>query len=65
MLAYIIHYKDQTRDKAAAECWNISKCELDSVVNRCVPLKKQGNRFKKKHLSKEAFRKIRYKCIII
>ena len=26
-----------------------------------VPMKKQGKRSKKKHLSKEAFRKIRYK----
>ena len=26
-----------------------------------VPMKKQGERSKKKHLSKEAYRKIRYK----
>ena len=35
--------------------------QLDSVINRYVPMKKQGKRSKKKHLSKEAFKKIRYK----
>ncbi len=31
------------------------------LLNRYVPMKKQGKRSEKKHLSKEAFRKIRYK----
>ena len=31
------------------------------LVNRYVPMKKQGKRSKKKHLSKEASKKIRYK----
>ena len=35
--------------------------ELDSEIDSHVPMKKQGKRSKKKHLSKEAFRKIRYK----
>ncbi len=43
------------------ESWNILKRELDSVINRYVPMKKQWKRSKKKHLSKEAFKKIRYK----
>ena len=34
--------------------------ELDSAIDRYVPMKKQGKRSNKKHLSKEAFRKIRY-----
>ena len=42
------------KNKTAAECWNILRSELDSA-------EKQGKRSKKKHLSKEAFRKIRYK----
>ena len=37
------------------------KRELDSAIDRYVPRKKQGKRSKKKRLSKEAFRKIRYK----
>ncbi len=39
--------------------WNILRGELDSAIDRYVPMKKQGS--KKKHLSKEAFKKIRYK----
>ena len=35
--------------------------ELDSAIDSYVPMKKQGKRSKKKHLSKEAFRKIRHK----
>ena len=49
------------KNKTAKECWNILRSELDSAVDRYVPLKKQGKRSKKKHLSKEAFRKIRHK----
>ena len=41
--------------------WNILRGELDSAIDSYVPVKKQGKRSKKKHLSKEAFRKIRYK----
>ena len=48
-------------NKTATECWNILRWELDSAIERYVPMKKQGKRSKKKHLSKEAFRKIRYK----
>ena len=35
--------------------------DIDSAVDSFVPMKKQGKRSKKKHLSKEAFRKIRHK----
>ena len=46
------------KNKAATECWNILRGELDSASDSYVPMKKQGKRSKKKHLSKEAFRKI-------
>ena len=49
------------KNKTAAECWNIVRGELDNAIDSYVPMKKQGKRSKKKHLSKEAFRKIRYK----
>ena len=55
------------KNKTATECWNMLRGELDSEIDSHVPMKKQGERSKKKHLSKEAFRKIRYKqniCII-
>ena len=48
-------------NKTATECWNILRGELDSAIDSYVPMKKQGKRSRKKHLSKEASRKIRYK----
>ena len=49
------------RNKTAIECWNILKYEIGSIVDKFVPLKKQRKRSRKKHLSKEAIRKIAYK----
>ena len=49
------------KNKTATECWNILRGELDSAIDRYVPTKKQWKRSKKKHLSKEAYRNIRYK----
>ena len=56
-----IDWNDKMKNKTATECFNILRGELDSAIDRFVPMKKQGKRSKKKHLSKEAFRKIRYK----
>ena len=49
------------KNKTARECWNILKGEINSAIDSFVPMKKQGKRSKKKHLSKEDFRKIRHK----
>ncbi len=49
------------KNKTATECWNILRGEIDSAIGRYVPIKMQGKRSMKKHLSKEVFRKIRYK----
>ena len=57
----LIDWNDKMKNKTATECWNILRGELDSAVDSYVPMKKQGKRSKKKHLSKEAFRKIRHK----
>ena len=57
----LIDWNDKMKNKTATECWNILRGELDSAIDSCVPMKKQGKRSRKKHLSKEAFRKIRYK----
>ena len=57
----LIDWNDKMNNKTATECWNMLRGELDSAIERYVPMKKQGKRSKKKHLSKEAFRKIRYK----
>ena len=57
----LIDWDDKMKKKTATECWNMLRGELDSAIDSHVPMKKQGKRYKKKHLSKEAFRKIRYK----
>ena len=49
------------KNKTATECWNILRGELDSAIDSYVPMKRQGKRSKKKHLSKGALRKIRHK----
>ena len=56
-----INWNNTLENKTATECWNILKSEIDCIVEQFVPLKKQGKRSKKKHLSKEAIRKIKYK----
>ena len=45
----------------AIECWNILKYEIESIIDKFVPFQKQGKRCRKKHLSKEAIRKIMLK----
>ena len=49
------------KNKTSTECWNILIEGLDSAIDSYVPMKKQGKRSKKKHQSKQAFRKIIYK----
>ena len=49
------------KNKTATKCWNILRGELDSAIDSYVPMKKQVKRSKKKHLSKEVFKNIRYK----
>ena len=56
----LIDGNDKMKNKTATECWNILRRELDSTIDSYVPMKKQGERSKNKHLSKEAFRKIIY-----
>ena len=56
-----IDWNNTLKNKTATECWNILRSEIDCVFDKFVPLKKQGKRSKKKHLSKEAIRKIKYK----
>ena len=45
-------WNDKMKNKTATECWNILEGELDSAIDSYVPMKKQGKRSKKKHLSK-------------
>ena len=38
-----IDWNNTLKNKAATECWHILKSEIDCVVDKFVPLKKQGN----------------------
>ena len=49
------------KNKMATECWIILRSELDSAIDRYVPMKKQGKRYKNKYLSRNGFRMIWYK----
>ena len=51
-------------NKTAIECWNILKYEIERIIDKFVPFQKQGKRSRKKHLSKEAIRKIMLKQTI-
>ena len=48
------------KNKTATERWNILRGEIDSAIDSFVPMKRQGKRSKNKHVSKEAFRKIKH-----
>ena len=52
-----IDWNNTLKNKTATECRNILKSEIDCVVDKFVPLKKQGKRSKTKHLSKEPLEK--------
>ena len=56
-----LDWNNMLMNKTAIECWNILKYELESIIDKFVPLKKQGKLSRKKHLSKEAIRKIVFK----
>ena len=43
-----IDWNDKIKNKTATECWNILRREIDSAIESCVPLKKQGKRSKER-----------------
>ena len=49
-----VDWNNMLMNKTAIECWNILKYEIETIIDKFVPLKKQGKRSRKKHLSKEA-----------
>ena len=48
-------------NKTAIECWNMTKYEIESIIAKFFPLKKQGKWSTKKHLSKETIKNIELK----
>ena len=59
-----LDWNNMLMNKNAIECWNILKYEIERIIDKFVPLKKQGKLPRKKHLSKEAIRKIVFKQIM-
>ena len=53
-----LDWNNMLMNKTAIECCNILKYEIESIIDKFVPFQKQGKRCRKKHLSKEAIRKI-------
>ena len=51
-----LDWNNMLRNKTAIKCRNIKKCDIEQFVS----LKKQGKRSRKKHLLKEAIRKLAY-----
>ena len=37
-----LDWNNMLRNKIAIECWNILNYEIESIIDKCVPLKKQG-----------------------
>ena len=37
-----LDWNNMLMNKTAIECWNIIKYEIESIINKFVPLKKQG-----------------------
>ena len=56
-----LDWNNMLTNKTAFECWNILKYENVRIIDKFVPLKKQGKRSRKKHLSNEYIRKIVFK----
>ena len=56
-----IDWNNTLQNKTATARRNILKSEIDSIVKKNFPLIKEGKRSEKKHLLKEAIRKIKYK----
>jgi len=51
---------DNTLDnKSVMDYWHILKAELEYSIDAFISLKKVGKRSRKKHISKEAIRKIK------
>ena len=59
-----IDWNNLLKNKTATECWTCLKYEIEGIIEKFIPLRKQGKRSRKKHLSKEAIRKIAHKQML-
>ena len=59
-----VGWNNLLKNKTATECWTCLKYEIEGITKKFVPLRKQGERSRKEHLSKEAIRKIAHKHML-
>ena len=59
-----IDWNNLLKNKTATECWTYLKYEIEGIIEKFVPLRKQRKMSRKKHLSKEAIRKIAHKQLL-
>ena len=58
-----IDWNNLLKSKTATECWTCLNCEIEGIIEKFVPSRKQ-KRSKKKHLPKEAIRTIAQKQML-
>ena len=59
-----LDWNNLLKNKTATECGACLKYEIEGIIEKFFPLRKQGKRSRKKHLSKEAIRKIAHKQML-
>ena len=60
-----IDWNNLLKNKTATECWTCLKYEIESISEKCCcSIKKIREKSRKKHLSKEAIRKIAHKQML-
>ena len=59
-----IDWNNLLKNKTSTECWTCLKYEIEGIIEKFIPLRKQGKRSRKKLLSKEAIRKIAHKQML-
>ena len=50
-----LDWNNMLMNKAAIECWNIRKYEVESIIDKFFPLKKQGKTVYKETLVKRSY----------
>ena len=59
-----IDWNNLLKNKTATECWTCLKYEIEGITEKFGSLREQEKRSRKKHLSKEAIRKIAHKQML-
>ena len=52
-----LDWNNMLMNKTTIECWNILKYEIESIIDKFVPLKKQGNGLERNTCQKKLLEK--------